>query len=236
MAKNPSCSRENRPVLKGWSAEHKCVYLYQPACKMWDCPQCAIRNRQQWSVRIAQGVGFYRMVNTHGWRFITLTSSKKLATRDQCLYVWPRAWAKLSARIRRKYEGIRYVLLPELHKDGRVHVHAIMSHNVTKRWLKDNAPYCGLGQQHDSIPLGDELMAIFYTTKYLAKSTEVNTWPKNLRRIRTNQKWPALTNDESFLKVDVNWEYYMSYDVDGVGYLALMLEEELRIPVKVLGG
>ncbi len=236
MEKSSKCSRKNRPVLKGWSDEHGCIYLYQPACKMWNCPQCAIKNRQRWSARIAEGIQFYRMVNCHGWRFITMTSNRKLKNRDQCLHVWPKAWAKLSTRIRRRYKGVRYVLLPELHKNGRVHIHALMSHDVTKRWLKDNAPSCGLGQQQDSIPLGDDFMAIWYTTKYLAKSADIKTWPKNLRRIRTSQKWPVLENNEDFDALEIAWDYYLTYDDDGIGYLALMLEEQLGVTVKVLGG
>ena len=120
------CQTSKRPVLKATDHNTGTIYLYQPDCHMWSCSHCAHHNKRAWAARIGQGVEQYRNSGVDGWRFVTITMSKKLKTRSQCLYVWPKSWAKLSARMRREYKGIKYVLLPELHKDGRVHVHAIM--------------------------------------------------------------------------------------------------------------
>jgi len=56
--------------------------------------------------------------------FVTVTSHEKL-TAKQSLYVLPLAWKKLSMRWRRLVGGKPYVVIPERHKDGRVHIHGI---------------------------------------------------------------------------------------------------------------
>lgn len=228
------CSTPRRPVLTGYSVEKKCLYVYQPPCKKWSCPECSRRNRAQWSVRISSGVDTYKARGVGGWAHVTMTLHPKLRNRDQCLHVWPSAWSKLSARLRRQYPKIRYCLLPELHGNGRVHVHMIASGGVETRWLKDNAPSCGLGHQHKSEELTDTLGAAFYVTKYLAKSLTIDTWPKNLRRIRTSQKWPPLVDIPEFDREDIDWYFYCVYDAEYLSGLAALIELEKDYPVYLL--
>lgn len=178
------CQAEPRPALLGYSEVRGAFVLMRPGCHMWGCPYCGRVKQSQWAIRIATGVDFYKRHNIDGWAFLTLTSNPKNKTRSQCLHVWPKAWAKFSSRLRRSYPGIRYVLLPELHKNGRVHVHALASHYVTSGWLRDNLYPTGLGYKKDIQSLSESALAAWYVTKYLSKSLDVTAWPRHFRRIR----------------------------------------------------
>lgn len=233
------CQTENRPVLKGEHQETGKLYLYQPGCKMWKCAGCAGTMKLLWQARIGHGYEVYSGAGFEEWAFVTITAHKKNVTAEQCLYVFPKAWAKLSARMRRKFRGIRYVILPEHHKDGRVHWHMIASSGqdwetpggktrkgslITKRWLKDNCAYTGLGYMGDAAEVEDSLRAIMYVSKYIGKSLIDTDWPENLRRIRTSQGWPELPHEESFHDLDVEWEYMKIHSSEGLEQLAYKLE------------
>lgn len=230
------CEAYERPVLKGYDRVNGICYLYQVRCKQWSCPDCARANKVAWQAKIGYGYDWYVQNNITDWMFVTLTSHPKLTTSEQCLYVWKRAWPKLSARMRRAFPGIKYVLLPEYHKDGRVHWHSIMSHGITKRWLKDNSAACGLGHIADSDSVNDSWKAIYYVSKYIGKSLGVFEWPSGLRRIRTSQKWPKQPPSEWDGKIDVQWKYLSTYPSDGLDYLASGIEEKEDIKVKILRG
>lgn len=228
------CTTYMRPVLKGYDPGEKVMYLYQPRCKMWKCPACAEINKQQWCARIGEGYEKYISLGVDGWRFWTVTSSPKNKTLSQCLYVWPKAWAKFSRRIRYHYPGIRYVLLPEQHEDGRLHIHAIASHGVTTRFVKDHGHYSGLGYKNESETIRDKSRCAYYVTKYLNKSIVQTKWPSNFRRIRTSQNWPQLEDRDDFDGLNVEWEYLSTYPADGLEYLAKGLREKNRVDVRVL--
>jgi hypothetical protein len=196
------CVKAGRPFL--YTIDDTEVRIVQPGCKMWDCPHCSRRKARQWAVKVYTGIEKFQGDEPAIWHFVTLTSHWKLKTFDSTLAVWPKAWAKLSTRMRRaaKVNGqiMRYVLIPEKHKDGRLHSHMmvnqpfgiVISRNNTfySKWLRDNAVACGLGFQADIQPLGTPARAAFYTTKYIAKGLDLDDWPKHLRRIRTSQGWP----------------------------------------------
>ncbi len=227
------CETSRRVVLKGFSTKRGHWLLYQPTCKMWSCKPCAEVKRQQWAMRINSGVGEYRIGGVDGWRFITITSSPKNKTMEQCLYVWPKAWAKLSARMRRKHKGIRYCLIPELHKDFRVHAHVIASSSITKKWLKENGSLSGFGWRCDVKKLSNR--AAYYVVKYLTKSVDYPDWPKGLRRIRTSQKWPELEDGKDFESENIDWRYYCTYDAEHISGLAALLAYDIDDRVEVLG-
>ncbi|KKM74447.1 hypothetical protein LCGC14_1400240 [marine sediment metagenome] len=208
--------------------------MYQPPCKCWGCSTCARLNMYQWAARIGQGYSVYMLAGITGWSFVTITSHPKLKNRDTTLWVWPKAWAKLSARMRRNFVGIRYVLIPELHGDGRLHIHMIASGGMTTGWLKANAPYCGLGYMNEAETLTDAKKAIFYVTKYLSKGLDIKSWPRSFRRIRTSQKWPPLeivTPDVSDIE---DWIYVSTYPAEGLDYLADGLSERWQVAVKAI--
>lgn len=211
------------------------LYLYQPRCKQWSCPECARDNKLFWQARIGYGYDIYINQGVQGWNMLTITSSPKLTNTAQCLYVWPSQWAKLSARIRRRYKNVKYVLMPEQHQDGRVHWHMIASNNISTRWLKDNAPYCGLGFEQHAKRISNSSKAIYYVSKYLGKSILIAKWPKYLRRIATSQKWPILPPESDFTQLELDWVYLTTYPSEGLWYLAEGLAEKTGLQVKILG-
>lgn len=229
------CQTYSRPVLKATHPETHEIYLFQPRCKMWKCVPCAYTNKLLWQAKIAHGYERYALIGVTNWMFITLTSHRRLKSTKQCLHVWKSAWAKLSARMRRKYPGFRYVLLPEHHKDGRVHWHMIASHGINARWLKDTAPKCGLGYMTDCQPIDDSIAAVMYVSKYVGKTIGAVEWPENLKRIRTSQHWPELPPDESSVaEIDMDWLYWLKYPAEGMGYLAYELERQTGVHVHVI--
>ncbi len=203
------CGKPGRPYL--YTIDGLEVKVVQPGCKMWDCVHCSRRKARQWAVRVYTGIEKFQADELAIWHFVTLTSNQNLETFESTLAVWPKAWAKLSTRLRRnaKKNGqqMRYVLIPEKHADGRLHTHMLVNQpfgvvlskkgNWYSNWLKDNAAQCGLGHQADIEPLGTPGRAAFYTTKYLAKGLDVEDWPRHLRRIRTSRGWPKLEKDET---------------------------------------
>jgi len=97
------------------------------------------------------------------------------------------------------------MIVPERHKDGRMHVHAIWNANVTKKWLKDNARKRGLGYQCEVLHITNSRYATRYVTKYVCKDFG-DDLPAHFRRVRVSRNWvdipqPATQYD------DLQWEY-----------------------------
>jgi len=231
-----SCQKYTRAVLTATDYSTQTTYLYQPRCKMWNCPSCGRLNKLNWQARIGYGYEHYSRNDINNWMFVTITSNSKLKNQEQCLYVWSRAWPRLSARLRRQYSGLKYVILPEHHDDGRVHWHMIASHGISTRWLKDNAPSVGFGYMQESDEIDQAIQAIMYVSKYLGKSLEVAEWPKNLKRINTSRGWPQTPNADDFQPLELEWEYLTTYPTDGLFYLADGIENRTGFRVKILSG
>ncbi|HSS95432.1 MAG TPA: hypothetical protein VLK33_00300, partial [Terriglobales bacterium] len=96
--------------------------------------------------------------------FVTITGHEKLLNFDQTVFVWRRAWPVLYNAVRRRKDDLKYLIVPEEHKDSRMHVHLIWNANVTKRWLKDNARRRGLGYQVEIRHVSDALQSVKYVT------------------------------------------------------------------------
>ncbi|MCK5613843.1 hypothetical protein KAR91_68900 [Candidatus Pacearchaeota archaeon] len=229
------CETYTRPVLKTYDKRKDEILLYQVRCKQWSCAPCANINKLTWQARIGYGYDHYVTLGVKDWMMVTITSHRKLTNSSQCLYAWTNQWAKLSARMRRRFKGIRYVLLPELHEDGRVHWHMIASNGIDTRWLKDNAPYCGLGYMAESAEIEEALSAVYYVAKYVSKSLHGETWPANLRRIATSQKWPPLPDDEIHGEYEFDWIYLSSYPSEGMDYLRDGVEKSSGIKTRIVG-
>jgi hypothetical protein len=128
--------------------------------------------------------------------FLTLTSHERL-NAQQSLWVFPRAWKKLSQRARRSAALFSYFMIPERHEDGRIHIHAIETGALGKGWWIDNARQCGLGYKQEETPIRKPQGAASYAVKYLSKSIKITDWPPNFRRVRTSRSWPPLPPLES---------------------------------------
>ncbi len=229
------CEKYERPVLKAHDAESNTILIYQPRCKQWECLPCANIEKLLWQAKIGHGVEWYQNRKIGGWAMLTITAHEKCKSFSQCLYPWRNQWSKLSSRMRRKYRGFRYVLLPELHADRRVHWHLIASHDIDERWLKDNARACGLGYMADVSPINDPALAIWYVSKYISKSLYGETWLPNLKRIITSQKWPTLPPEAGFVPLELDWYYLSTYPSDGMEYLRSGIEESTGTKTVIVG-
>lgn len=188
------CEAHNRPFLLCVNVDYKLALFFKPRCKLWTCPACGEMNKRQWAVKTYQGASKLA-ANGHTVNFLTITMHER--TRGTyALKIWPKAWKKLRERASYQSGGFQYLIIPEQHKDGTMHVHAIETAGLGERWWKDNARACGLGYMADEEEIRTPEGAAWYVTKYLTKSISVLNWPKGFRRIRTSQSWPKSSADQ----------------------------------------
>lgn len=210
MSKTEGCEALGQPFVAARNDEQKAVIIYQPRCKKWSCAYCAEVNKAHWAIRCYHGA---EVLQSQGRQlmFVTITCHEKL-TVSQALYVWPKAWKKLSARIAyREGRGRAYIAIAEQHKTGKLHVHMISDWTFTNRWLKQNARNCGLGYMNEISPIETPKRAAWYVTKYLSKSLRILVWPKGFRRVNASQNWPKLPKAELS-----GWEYDVIKDAANV--------------------
>lgn len=208
------CKMEGRPYLYGIPKGTKEVVWFRPDCGSWSCPECAIANKNRWSLRISHGVDVYKLQGDTFY-FMTLTSHEKLKTGAATLAVWSKAWPKLYARMKRQRNDLKYALVPEKHKDGRWHSHLLINHGFgvklnrkgkwTSKWLHDNPRECGLGFMNDVQPIRDSHLAAWYVSKYVHKSLSAGEWPRYLRRVRVSNNWPELPPTSDFEPLEVDY-------------------------------
>jgi len=170
--------------------------IFRPRCKQWSCPTCAEINKALWMIRAYKGAKTLMQAGIDFY-FLTLTSHEKL-TASQSLYVWPRAWAKLRDKMKYENGGVfSYLMIPEHHESGKIHVHAIESAGLGESWIKTAARTSGLGYMDEEDKLRTPTGAAHYVTKYLTKSIGVAIWPRGFRRIRASRDWPKLDMPET---------------------------------------
>lgn len=172
---------------------------------------------ENWKLRAMIGVRHYIGLGQHV-DFITITSHEKLPNFDATEAVWRKAWPVLYAALKRRSTALQYFIVPERHKDGRMHVHALWNADVTQKWIKDNARKRGLGYQAKCKHVDDPLHAVRYVGKYIGKSLGENV-PKRFRRIRVSKGWPEIPIPVTSL-VGLRWEY-----LSGNGALAVVMAE-----------
>lgn len=137
--------------------------------------------------------------------FVTITSHERLKNFAATEAVWRVAWNALYCALKRVNSGLMYMIIPECHEDGRMHVHALWNAGVTKRWLKDNARKRGMGHQADIKHVTSAGSAVRYVTKYVGKNLGVDL-PSRFRRVRVSQNWVDIPPPDNDL-VDFRWEY-----------------------------
>lgn len=183
------CSASGRPELEFFSTELQQVVYFRPPCKSWNCPYCAPRRAWMWRKRAEFGTNVLTTANII--EFVTLTSHERLSPAAT-LAVLPKAWDKLRKRVNRATGETEYFSVPEQHKDGRWHMHLIVSMPVAlkKKWWKDNARSCGLGYQSDVQEVESAGGVGGYVTKYLTKMLQNSNLPTGFRRVRLSHGWP----------------------------------------------
>lgn len=196
--------------------EHRAL-VTDADCDSWKCEECAEKLKSRWQMRAEIGARAFLLAGVRV-DFITITSHERLKTFEACNAAWGDAWNKLHARLKRKADVCEYMLIPERHKDGRMHVHAIWTFGVSRRWLKDNARACGLGYQADVKPCEDVWRVTRYVTKYISKSLGGDA-PPRFRRVRVSSGWADVPEPESDASA-YDWQY-----IGGNGALQAAYEE-----------
>lgn len=118
--------------------------------------------------------------------FITLTLDKQLIDRYDICKIYPKLKTFLSNRVQR--DGLAYVLVPELHKDGAIHFHGLINSSAVqlkdsgKKYWKRNTP--SYGQRIYNVTdwkfgfttavklTGDYNNVCKYITKYVLKQSD----------------------------------------------------------------
>ncbi len=184
------CETPNRPYLKATDEANKTVYIIRPDCKQWSCRSCAERRRRLW-VFIANFGGDTLLRGGRECTFVTLTSHRLVRTLVGGIFVWRRAWPKLSARMRRASDNLQYLYIPE-HREGfHFHVHMITTATLPRRWYKDNGARTGMGYQAKAEKILDAKHCGGYVGKYLGKALSNMRYPKYFRRVNKSQGWPT---------------------------------------------
>lgn len=204
-------------LLIGWDMIARRALVTRADCDSWKCPECSKRMAENWKLRAMIGVRQYIGQGKHV-DFITITSHEKLPDFAATETVWRSAWPVLYAALKRRSTALQYFIVPEKHKDGRMHVHALWTANVSQKWLKDNSRSRGLGYQAKVKPVTDAVYAVRYVGKYVGKSLGDDA-AKRFRRVRVSQGWPDIPLPVTPL-VGLRWEY-----ISGNGMLAVVMAE-----------
>lgn len=204
-------------LLAGWDRVTRRVLVTRADCDSWKCPECAVRMRERWILRAEIGVRQYIGAGQHV-DFITITSHEKLPNFAATEAVWRKAWPVLYSALKRRTAALEYFIVPEQHKDGRMHVHALWTANVSQKWLKDNARKRGLGYQAKRKPVADARQAVGYCGKYIGKSLGDHV-PPRFRRVRVSQGWPEIPLPVT-PHAALDWEY-----INGNGQLERLYDE-----------
>lgn len=195
------CTTPHRPMLKAVNKRAGVIVYFRPRCKMWSCPACAKTNSDMWIMRVVNATQQYQAGGLECC-FVTITSHERLNAK-RSLDVMPHAWKNLSMRWRRKVGSKPYVVIPERHKDGRVHIHGIFMSAVGTQWWKDNARQCGMGWRNEEGTIQSPYYAGFYVGKYLSKQLATHKYKKGFRRVRTSFGYPK----QATLPRSENWTF-----------------------------
>jgi hypothetical protein len=191
-------------LLVGWDDVSKRALVARANCDSWNCEECSRRMSENWILRAE--IGARELIN-NGARvdFVTITSHEKLKSFAATETIWRSAWRTLYAALKRQNVNMQYMIIPEKHEDGRMHVHALWSAGVSKRWLKDNGRKRGLGYMADVDQVKSPRAAVKYVTKYIGKSLGEDV-PKRFRRVRVSQGWAEVPKPETVYNA-LRWEY-----------------------------
>jgi len=191
------CPRKNTPTGIGVNPANGTAIVHKMGCKSWACPYCSIKRKGFLVIKAYNGIESYKQAGTTDWFFGTLTMHRKWRGKASVTN-FQSNWNKFYQRMKRVTNGnLYYILLPEQHKDGSLHVHIISTCQAETRWWKDNGAKCGMGFKNENETLRSTAKACWYVTKYIGKSLNVATWPVNLRRVRFSVRWPKPLPDEA---------------------------------------
>jgi len=182
-------------------SSHRCL-VAEATCDSFMCEECARRMLDHWKLRAQIGS---RKILSDGGKldFVTLTSHEKLKSFDATARVWTHVWSMSYDAIKRKNPNFAYLAIPERHRDGRLHLHAIWNADVSTRWLKDNIRKRGGGYKCEAQSVYSMYDIVRYVTKYVTKQFNLEV-PPHFRRIRVSQNWPEVPKPTNALSI-LDW-------------------------------
>jgi len=194
----------NAGILIGWDHMAKHALVTGASCDSWGCAECRSSMSERWGLRATLGCA---EIVKSGKRldFVTITSHERLCNFAQTEKVWRVAWHALYCALRRVTSDLRYMIVPERHKDGRMHVHALWDAGVSQKWLKDNARQRGLGYQCKVLHISTERYAAKYVIKYVGKDLGSDC-PAHFRRVRVSRNWADIP-EPATSDTNLHWEY-----------------------------
>jgi predicted nucleic acid-binding Zn-ribbon protein len=164
--------------------------------------------------------------------FVTLTLDPKLINRYDPVIVVKKLSYWLDNHVRR--DGLAYVLVPELHKDGAIHFHGFINealegrdsgHKDSQGHTVYNLPSWGWGFSTAVALYGDREAAINYTCKYVTKAPE-----------KIGGRWyysGGALNRPAISWCDVDWQEAQAhadaqaFTVDGLPWMKFV---QIRLP------
>lgn len=189
------CPKKNTPTAIGVSADGRFATATKLGCKMWDCPYCSTKRKGYLVVKTYNGIEHYKANGIEHWYFGTITMHENWRGWAS-IQNFQTNWNKFYQRMKRETDGtLYYVLLPERHKDGSLHVHLISTCQAETKWWKDKGRACGFGYKNENKEIYSTAKAAYYVTKYVGKSIGVQDWPIRFRRVRFSRSWPNPSPD-----------------------------------------
>jgi hypothetical protein len=215
------CSGTGRPFIVGSNSETNQALIFKPDCGNWKCPACAEKKAKVWVLDAFRGAGILQ-AGGRNVDFVTLTTrGGRGRTRERSINSFRKHWPIL--RKRAAYYGgpLEYLAIPEQHKNGVVHLHLLITNELSKRWWKDNAYLVGLGFMVAVEPVDHAGEAGLYVAKYLGKQYVHICWPRGFRRARASKGWPRLPAVDR----PEGWHYEVFRDWGAVNWEAHLLTD-----------
>lgn len=185
-----SCNRSKAPRIIGWNDTKKEAVIFRPPCNQWVCEVCGPTLRAKASIRAYLGAK-EALDSGDALNFLTVTSHEKLPAW-RAWEVMPKAWDRLNRRAKRRQPDGQYFAVREFTERGIVHMHAITTYDLGKRFWKDAGRACGLGYMADVDAVRSPPGAGAYVLKYLFKASDGPSFTKGARRYNASRGWPAL--------------------------------------------
>lgn len=176
------------------SAEnHSILHLSKSRCKSYSCPRCRPQNMRRIRAR------FLAATSTGTWRFATLTIPVG-SNPEQGKYQYLKdCWRRMSARLRKQYQGIRYIRMLDTGTGGNCHYHVLFDRYLPVGLLRSMWMSCGGGYIVD-IRLIPAKCAGAYAVKYVTSLKqsrpviEAILYETSSRRFSaTNKTLPAMS-------------------------------------------
>lgn len=190
-------------------------FYYSPLCKRKKCPTCAKIRKLQIALRIKHAI---ETTPDTKWYFCTITMHKNwhgVGNTPRVRQVMQSGWSKLRKRMARRWKGLLWVKVIEIHQDDTPHIHFIIGisnhykRHIKTTWLKKNATTCGLGyialvgtkeDKDASLDSDQAHNKAFYVAKYVSKGEMIG-----IRAIAWSYEFPELP---PFLESDLDkWIY-----------------------------